>query len=137
MSRADLLAHFAPGDSDSDSSQDASDGHPEEESFHEPLLTPARSIVLISKEGTRFYLSVEVAKVSGLLSCFLEPGVEFAETQSGEIHLDTIRSIVLERVIDYMHFNSIWHAHCARMPRFPVDRAITIETFIAADFLQL
>jgi transcription elongation factor B subunit 1 len=135
MSRADLLAHFA--DSDSDNSAHEGNAHPEEEEFRDPPPDPVEYVLLISSDGLRFHVPKEVAKVSALLASLFDPEAEFAESISGEVHLDRIRGVVLERVIDYMHFNYIWRSHCSRMPRFSVDQAITVETFIVADFLQL
>jgi transcription elongation factor B subunit 1 len=136
MEPSELLRFFSSEDSRSESSTESEDEHPEEEAFREPF-SPVDAITLISKEGVRFHVSKEVAKVSGLLSCLLDPEVKFAETVSGEIHLDRIRAVVLERVVDYMHFNFIWRDHSMRMPAFHIDASITVETLIAADFLRL
>jgi transcription elongation factor B subunit 1 len=135
MSRGDLLAHFQ--DTDSESYSKESDDHAEEEEFREPIRAPVESVILIANDGVRFHVATEIVKVSGLLCGALGGDSEFAETVSGEIHLDQIRSIVLERVVDYMHHNFMWRNNCGRMPHFQVDPTITIETYIAADFLQL
>jgi transcription elongation factor B subunit 1 len=138
MTRASLLAHLDLDDSDSDSSpQDRGGLHAEEEEFPDAPPGPLDFVTLISKEGVRFHVAADVAKVSGLLATLLDPEVEFEETASREIRLDAIRAVVLEKVVDYMHYNAVWRNHTARMPSFQIDASITVETFVAADFLQL
>jgi hypothetical protein len=136
MSKVDLLSRFADSNSESDSENGAND-HQEEEAFHEPFPPAGEFVTLISQEGVRFRVQVEVAKVSRLLANLLDPDMQFEEGVSSEVNLSLIRSVVLERVVDYMHHNYMWRTHCARMPSFQVDPAITLDTFIAADFLQL
>jgi hypothetical protein len=137
MDQAALVAAIGQSDSDPDDTAPVEPPHPEEEDFLEPPPEIGDLVTLISKEGTRFHLSKDVAMVSGLLRSLFDPDVEFSETISREVRLPNIHSVVLEKVIDYMHFNRIWRSHLERMPLFAVDNSIAVETFVAADFLQL
>ena len=108
----------------------------EEEEFNEPM-PDLELITLISSDDRKFHLQKKIAYVSGFLSNILQSGTDFKDTKNNEIKFTNIRGKVLDRVIDFMHYNYLYKDYPKEPPHFEISDDILIELLIASDFLQL
>lgn len=123
-------------DDDSSSSEVDDDNAKEEEEFNEPM--PEIDIVaLVSGDGYKFYLQKKVACMSELIKCAFDPNARFKESIKNEFRLPNIRGVVLERIVDYMHYKYMYKDDIKSAPKFNVKDDILIETYVAADYLIL
>ncbi|TKY85142.1 hypothetical protein EX895_006222 [Sporisorium graminicola] len=102
---------------------------------------PTQWVTLVSEDGYRFLVESTVVMISPTLKLMLSTGEGggFAEGESNTARLQ-IRGEVLEKVIEYLHFNAKYAAAAnTEVPDFKnrIPPAISIELLMAADFLEL
>lgn len=60
---------------------------------------------------------------------------QFAESR-GEIHFPEIPGLVLEKLIQYLHYKVRYTNSSARIPEFQIEPEIALELLIAAGYLD-
>jgi hypothetical protein len=63
---------------------------------------PSKWVKLVSQEGHEFVIDRECAMISGTIKAMLSGG--FMESRQSEIQFPEIKSVVLEKVIQYMYY---------------------------------
>eukprot|EP00611_Tribonema_gayanum_P019628 TRINITY_DN3439_c1_g1_i1.p1 TRINITY_DN3439_c1_g1~~TRINITY_DN3439_c1_g1_i1.p1 ORF type:complete len:103 (+),score=49.27 TRINITY_DN3439_c1_g1_i1:280-588(+) len=96
---------------------------------------PAQSqfVKLVSAEGAEFWVDRKCALVSGTIKAML--GGNFAESR-GEITFVEIRTPVLEKVIQYMHYKVRYTNSKTKVPEMPIAPEMALELLMAANFLD-
>lgn len=122
--------------SENEESSDTCDGIKEEEEFSESMQEE-EYIVLVSKENRRFYISKTVGMQSEVLRAVFDRKVEYQETLSNEIHLKQFRSVVVEKLIDYLYLANNYKENPKQMPKFNIDPSILTELLVASDYLRV
>lgn len=90
-------------------------------------------IKLISAEGHEFFLHKHVAMVAGTIKIMLSG--QFAESR-GEIRFPEIPGIILERVIQYLHYKVRYANSAQRVPNFNIDLDMALEMLMASNYLD-
>ena len=90
-------------------------------------------IKLISGEGHEFLVDRRCAMVSGTIKAMLSG--QFAESR-GEVRFPEIPGVVLERVIQYLHYKVRYTHSSQRVPNFEVEPEIALELLMASNYLD-
>ena len=90
-------------------------------------------IKLISAEGHEFFIDRRCAIVSGTIKAMLSG--QFAESR-GEVRFPEIPGVVLERVIQYLHYKVRYTHSTQRVPNFDVEPEIALELLMASNYLD-
>lgn len=94
-------------------------------------------VKLISAEGHEFFLQRNVAiNGSGTIRTMLEGVGKFRESSENLIRLPEISSCILERVVRYLHYKSIYSHSSTRIPEFMIEPEVALELMIAAKYLD-
>ncbi|KAH8906728.1 POZ domain-containing protein [Coniochaeta sp. PMI_546] len=99
--------------------------------------SPARNYVtLVSKEGFEFVVLREATLVSPAIRSMLDPEKNFLEAQSGRCIFHDISGVVLEYVVQYMHY---WYQYKDKedVPDMDIPVDLCLEVLMAADFLRM
>ncbi|KAK8899217.1 elongin C [Tritrichomonas musculus] len=120
----------------SSSTDDADQYLKEEEEFNEPCPT-IDLVTLISGDGRRFIIQRQVACLSPLLNSAFKPKAKFIESLSLEYHLPNVRGVVLEKIVDYLHYSFLYKNDISNAPKFDVSDDILLETLVASDYLMI
>lgn len=121
-------------ESSSSSSENTDDNAKEEEDFEGPC-PQLDMVTLVSNDGFEFHLRRNVACMSELLRCVFEPGKNFKESVRNVYRFANIRGVVLEKVVDYMHYKYMYKDMVSGAPRFDIKDDILLETLVASDYL--
>lgn len=103
------------------------------ESKAEPAGSPY--VRLLSAEKHVFVLEKKVAMNSGVIKAMLSSD-GFVESRSGEISFDDISTVVLERVIQYLHYKAKHSNSKVPIPEFPVPPEQALDLLLAANYLD-
>lgn len=90
-------------------------------------------IKLKSAEGHEFFVDRRCAMVSGTIKSMLAG--QFAESR-GEISFPEIPSIIMEKLIQYLHYKVRYTNATYRIPEFHVEPEIALELLIASGYLD-
>lgn len=90
-------------------------------------------IKLKSAEGHEFFVDRRCAMVSGTIKSMLAG--QFAESR-GEISFPEIPSIIMEKLIQYLHYKVRYTNATYRIPEFQIDPEIALELLIASGYLD-
>lgn len=93
----------------------------------------SRMIKLISAEGHEFYVDKRCAMVSGTIKAMLQS--QFAESR-GEVRFPEIPGVVLEKVIQYLHYKVRYANSSQRIPNFEISPEIALELLMASNYLD-
>ncbi|ANZ74238.1 BA75_00209T0 [Komagataella pastoris] len=91
-------------------------------------------VTLISSDGFKFIISKEIAEVSGTLRNML--GTSFQEAESNRITLHEIDGVLMEKIIQYLHYN-FQYKDQVDVPEFDIPTEMALELLVAADFLDV
>ncbi|EEB08078.2 elongin C [Schizosaccharomyces japonicus yFS275] len=92
-------------------------------------------VKLVSCDGFEYILKKEIACVSGTIKTMLEDA-KFAEAQNNECHFPEIRSDLLEKVCDYMHYN-FTYKNQTDVPDFDIPPEMVLELLVASAYLDV
>lgn len=96
-------------------------------------MTESKFVTLTSSDDYSFVVHREACLVSGTLRQMLSSG--FSEAQTGQVTLESIEGVLLERVCDYLYYH--WRYRDAKeVPRFEVEPEHALNLLVAADFLD-
>lgn len=95
---------------------------------HAPQL-----IRLISAEGHEFFVEKRCAMVSGTIKAMLSG--QFAESR-GEVRFPEIPGVILEKVIQYLHYKVRYTNSAQRVPNFVIEPELALELLTAANYLE-
>jgi len=87
-----------------------------------------------SGDDHEFYLPKKIACVSKTIETSLSGA--FQESSSNSVRLQEINSIILEKVIQYLHYKSKYTNSTQPIPEFPIEPEIVTELLMAANFLD-
>ena len=94
----------------------------------------SKYIQLISSDGHTFYVKRATCMISGTLKAMLQG--PFSENTDNKIHLKSMSSQVLARVIDYFTYKTKYSSVTHEIPDFPIDTELAMSILTAANFLD-
>ncbi|GMI43026.1 hypothetical protein TrCOL_g2438 [Triparma columacea] len=92
-------------------------------------------VKLVSAEGHEFFVTRQVACVSGTIRAMLEGG--FTEANEGKITFPEIKTAILEKTIQYCHYKLKYNGASVRIPEFPIEPEIALELLMSSNYLDL
>mmetsp|Transcript_1223 Transcript_1223/g.1572 ORF Transcript_1223/g.1572 Transcript_1223/m.1572 type:complete len:107 (-) Transcript_1223:64-384(-) len=90
-------------------------------------------VKLVSAEGAEYWVHRKCANVSGTIKAMLSG--RFAESK-GEITFAEIRSVILEKVIQYMYYKVRYTNSKTKIPEHDIPPELALEILMAANFLD-
>mmetsp|Transcript_9720 Transcript_9720/g.12134 ORF Transcript_9720/g.12134 Transcript_9720/m.12134 type:complete len:107 (-) Transcript_9720:265-585(-) len=90
-------------------------------------------VKLISAEDHEFLVERSVAMKSATINAMLTGS--FQES-SGVVRFPEISTHILEKVINYLHYNVKYSGSKNPIPQFPIEREIAWDLMMAANFLD-
>eukprot|EP00953_Heterococcus_sp_UTEX-ZZ885_P028143 15017-Heterococcus_DN1.PRE.4 len=90
-------------------------------------------VKLISAEKAEFWVDRDCVMISGTIKAMLSGS--FAESK-GEISFAEIRTVILEKVIQYMYYKVRYTNSKVRTPEFNIEPELALELLMAANFLD-
>ncbi|CAB9500684.1 Elongin-C [Seminavis robusta] len=92
-------------------------------------------VKLVSAEGSEFYIDRNVAvSASKTLRTMLEG--QFREAKDNVIRLPEISNYILERILQYLYYQTKYSNSTGRVPEFPIEPEIALELLIASKYLD-
>lgn len=91
-------------------------------------------VTLVSKDGIKFYVTEQEARVSAMIAALLDS--PFKEAETGYIILKEFESPVVDQVVKYMRYKVKYDGSTKKTPKLVLDPALLLETARAAGFLQ-
>ncbi|KAI0392707.1 POZ domain-containing protein [Xylariaceae sp. FL0594] len=93
-------------------------------------------VTLVSSDNYEFVVLREAAMVSPAIKGMLDPKSQFAEARTGRCVFEEINGMVLEKVVEYMHY---WYKYrdCENVPDMDIPVELCLELLVAGDYLQL
>ncbi|GAA5866074.1 hypothetical protein JCM8547_000587 [Rhodosporidiobolus lusitaniae] len=100
------------------------------------MSTETPWITLVSQDGHRYILPRSAALGSGMIKDTLS--TDFAEAQTGVIHLAEQRAEIVEKVAEYLMYKERYSQQKGEIPDFKerVKPEIALELLMASDFLD-
>eukprot|EP01035_Chromulina_nebulosa_P018860 gene18860-24645_t len=90
-------------------------------------------VKLISAEGHEFFIDRRCALLSGTIKQMLTS--QFAENR-GEVRFPEIPGMILEKVIQYLHYKVRYTNSVMRIPEFDIEPEIALELLLASNYLD-
>jgi transcription elongation factor B subunit 1 len=91
-------------------------------------------VKLVSAEGHEFIVPRRIALVSKTMRAMLEGN--FREAEDSVIRFPDISGHVLEKVIQYLHYQVRYNNSTARIPEFKIEPELALELLVASNFLD-
>eukprot|EP00560_Eucampia_antarctica_P002409 CAMPEP_0197833450 /NCGR_PEP_ID=MMETSP1437-20131217/19081_1 /TAXON_ID=49252 ORGANISM="Eucampia antarctica, Strain CCMP1452" /NCGR_SAMPLE_ID=MMETSP1437 /ASSEMBLY_ACC=CAM_ASM_001096 /LENGTH=108 /DNA_ID=CAMNT_0043437521 /DNA_START=136 /DNA_END=462 /DNA_ORIENTATION=+ len=92
-------------------------------------------VKLVSAEGYEMFVQRDIAIAgSTTMKAMLEG--QFRESEDNVIRFPDISGIVLEKVVQYLHYKVKHSKSSGRLPEFPIQPEIALELCVAANYLQ-
>mmetsp|Transcript_29586 Transcript_29586/g.34043 ORF Transcript_29586/g.34043 Transcript_29586/m.34043 type:complete len:112 (-) Transcript_29586:4-339(-) len=91
-------------------------------------------VKLLSADGCEFILSRRVALVSVTMKAMLEG--QFREADDATISFPEMSGLILEKVVQYLHYKVKFSNSPTRVPEFKIDPEHALELLVAANYLD-
>ncbi|KRX46044.1 Transcription elongation factor B polypeptide 1 [Trichinella nativa] len=93
-------------------------------------------IKLISSDCHEFIIPRHMALVSGTIKAMLSGPGQFAENETNVIHFKEIPSHILQKVVHYFQYKTVYTNSSTEIPDFPIQPELALELLMAANFLD-
>jgi len=90
---------------------------------------------LYSKEGHEFTVGLNEATRSGTLASVLKMHTA-VEAKTHTVRFSTLRTNVLEKIVQYFYYKVMYMNSTAPIPEFPIEPEIALEILMASHFLD-
>ncbi|KAI9298841.1 POZ domain-containing protein [Neoconidiobolus thromboides FSU 785] len=95
-------------------------------------------VKLVSSEGFEFILNKQVAMGSKTIQNMLNGPASFLEASTNRIEFRDISGIILEKVVDYLHYKARYQSSPGYdVPSIKIEPELAIELLMASDFLDV
>ena len=91
-------------------------------------------VKLVSAEGHEIYLLRSICFMSVTMKAMLEG--PFAESQESKISFPDISTLILEKVVQYLHYKARYQNSTQRIPDFVIEPEIALELLVASNYLD-
>mmetsp|Transcript_3185 Transcript_3185/g.3883 ORF Transcript_3185/g.3883 Transcript_3185/m.3883 type:complete len:104 (+) Transcript_3185:88-399(+) len=92
-------------------------------------------IKVISADGMEFFMDREIA-ISGSVTIKAMLDGNFRESEDNVIRFPEIEGVILEQVIQYLHYKKQHMKSTGVIPEFKIEPEMALELLMAANYLQ-
>eukprot|EP01083_Nonionella_stella_P292192 993864_1 len=92
-------------------------------------------VKVVSGDGMEFFIEREVA-INGSITMKAMLEGNYRESEDNVIRFPEIEGLILEKVIQYLHYKKHHMKSTGKIPEFKIEPEIALELLMASNYLQ-